>query len=173
MAERVIGKLGDPILRKKCKHVTEITQSILQLLDDMADTLKAYSNGAALAAPQVGILKRIVVIDGGDGFIELINPQIIEKSGEQTGPEGCLSLPGVWGEVTRAQYVKVKAISRAGEEFLIEGDGFIARCLQHELEHLDGILYIDHVAARQIFSESTNEPLDVYSLIKVSRQSNI
>ncbi|WP_027363746.1 peptide deformylase [Desulfotruncus alcoholivorax] len=165
MAERMIGKLGDPILRKKCKHVSEITQSVLQLLDDMTDTLKASPNGAALAAPQVGILKRIVVIDGGDSFIELINPRIINKSGEQTGPEGCLSLPGIWGQVTRAQHVKVKAMNRAGEEFIIEGEDFMARCLQHELDHLEGILFIDHVTTGQVYRERTNEPLDVYKLL--------
>ena len=173
MAELVIGKLGDPTLRNKCKQVSEITPSILQLLDDMTDTLKASPNGAALAAPQVGVLKRIVVIDGGDSFIELINPQIIEKTGEQTGPEACLSLPGIWGQVTRAQYVKVEAMNRAGEKFLIEGEDFMARCLQHELDHLEGILFIDHVTAGQIFRENTNEPLDIYNLIKISRQNNI
>ncbi|AEG59058.1 peptide deformylase [Desulforamulus ruminis] len=167
----MIGKVGDPVLRKKCKPVTEITPNILQLLDDMADTLAAASNGAALAAPQVGILRRMVVIDSGEGFIELINPEIIEKSKEQIGPEGCLSLPGIWGRVKRAKYVKVKAVNRDGEEFIIEGRGFMARCLQHEIDHLDGTLFIDYVAPGQLFQEHTDEPVDVYRLLKASREN--
>ena len=169
MAERLIGKIGDPILRKICKTVTVITPNILKLLDDMADTLKATSNGAALAAPQVGILRRIVVIDSEDGIIELINPKIIEQTGEQIGPEGCLSLPGIWGRVKRAKHAKVQAIDRTGNEFIIEGTDFLARCLQHEIEHLDGILYIDHVVQGQLYKEDGNEQINVYKYLKMSR----
>ncbi|WP_198006953.1 peptide deformylase [Desulforamulus reducens] len=167
----MIGKLGDPALRKVCKPVCEITPNILQLLNDMADTLRATPNGAALAAPQVGFLRRVVVIDLGNEKIELINPEIIEKSGEQVGSEGCLSLPGIWGRVKRSKFVKVKAMNREGEEILVEGKGLLARCLQHEIDHLDGILYIDHVAAGQLFLEQTNEPLDVYKLIQKSKEN--
>jgi len=173
MAERIIQKLGNPVLRKKCKPVPEITPGIITLLDDMGDTLTSSQNGAALAASQIGILKRIVIINNDDGNIELLNPEIVETAGEQIGPEGCLSIPGVWGKVKRAEYVKAKATDRAGKTFFIEGKGFMARCLQHEIDHLDGILYIDHVIPGQLFSEQTNEPLNVLDLIKVSWQSNI
>ncbi|GBF35056.1 peptide deformylase [Desulfocucumis palustris] len=173
MAERMIGKIGDPVLRKVCKPVTEITPNTLQLLDDMAETLATAKNGAALAAPQVGIVRRIIVIDSGDGVIELINPEILEKHGEQIGPEGCLSLPDIWGRVKRAKYVKVKATNREGSEFIMEGKDFMARCLQHEIDHLDGILFIDHVPPGQLFSEKTNRPIDVYDLIKTSRPNNL
>ncbi|MDO7787631.1 peptide deformylase [Desulforamulus aquiferis] len=170
MAERIIGKIGDPALRKVCKPVTEINSNILSLLDDMTETLDAESNGAALAAPQVGILRRMVVINTGQGFIELINPTIIDKSGEQIGPEACLSMPGIWGKVKRAKNVKVKAMNRQGLEFLMEGKDFMARCLQHEIDHLEGILFIDHVIPGQLFKEGTNEPLDLYALMKLSKQ---
>ncbi len=173
MAERMIGKLGDPALRKVCKPILEITSNTLQLLDDMAETLATAKNGAALAAPQVGIVRRIIVIENGDSTIELINPEILERSGEQIGPEGCLSMPDIWGRVKRAKYVKVKATNRAGMEFIIEGKDFLARCLQHEIDHLDGILFIDHVIPGQLFNEHTNEPIDVYELIKASRQNSL
>ena len=160
MAERSIGKIGDPILLRICKSVTVITPNILKLLDDMVDTLKVTSNGAALAAPQVGILRRIVVLDSKDGIIELINPKIIEQTGEQIGPEGCLSLPGIWGRVKRAKYAKVQAMDRTGKEFIIEGTGFLARCLQHEIDHLDGILFIEHVVEGQLYKEDGNEQME-------------
>lgn len=168
----MLVKIGDPVLRKTCKTVPEITPKIIELLDDMAETLKTDPNGAAIAAPQVGIVRRIVVVNTEEGIIDLINPEIIEKSGEQFGAEGCLSLPGIWGRVMRADCVKVKALNRAGEEFIIEGKGFMARCLQHEIDHLDGVLFIDHVAPGQLFQERTNRPLDVYELMKLSRQNS-
>lgn len=142
MALRQIRKDGDEVLRKKSKEVKEITKSVLTLLDDMAETMYE-AEGVGLAAPQVGILKRIVVIDVGDGIIELINPEIIEEDGEQTGPEGCLSLPGLTGEVKRPNNVKVKALNRNGEEVILEGEGLLARAFCHEIDHLNGVLFTD------------------------------
>ena len=142
MALRNIVKEGDEVLRKKCRAVDKIDDRILTILDDMAETLYD-SGGVGLAAPQVGILRRIVVIDVGEGLIELINPEIIEKDGEVSDSEGCLSIPGKYGEVVRPAYVKVKALNRQGEEAEYEGTELLARAFCHEIDHLDGILYID------------------------------
>lgn len=144
MALRNIRVNGDPILRKVCREVTEVDSRIEELVSDMIETMYD-ADGVGLAAPQVGILKRIVVIDVGDGPIVMINPEILEKSGEQTGQEGCLSVPGKAGIVTRANYVKAKAYDLKLQEFIIEGEELLARAIQHELAHLDGDLYIDHV----------------------------
>ena len=142
MAIRTIRISTDEVLRKKCKEVKEITPNLLTLLDDMADTMYE-ANGVGLAAPQVGILKRAVVIDIGEGLVELINPEILETSGSQIDDEGCLSVPGKYAPVDRPNYVKVKAMDRDGNEFIIEGEELMARALCHEIDHLDGILYID------------------------------
>ena len=142
MAIRNIRISTDEVLRKKCKEVKEITPNLLTLLDDMADTMYE-ANGVGLAAPQVGILKRAVVIDIGEGLVELINPVILETSGSQTDDEGCLSVPGKYAPVERPNYVKAKAMDRDGNEFIIEGEELMARALCHEIDHLDGILYID------------------------------
>ncbi len=142
MAIRNIRLSTDEVLRKKCKPVKEITPNLLTLLDDMANTMYE-ANGVGLAAPQVGILKRAVVIDIGDGLVELINPVILETSGSQIDDEGCLSLPGKSAPVERPNYVKVQAIDRDGNECIIEGEELMARALCHEIDHLDGILYID------------------------------
>ncbi len=142
MALRKIRTGNDPVLRKICKPVNEITKSTLDLLDDMADTMYD-ADGVGLAAPQVGILRRAVVIDIGNGLVELINPEILETAGLQSGDEGCLSIPGATAEVERPDYAKVKAFNRNGEEIIVEGRGLMARALCHELDHLDGILYID------------------------------
>lgn len=144
MAIREIRLSTDDILRKKSKEVTDINEKILTLLDDMADTMYD-ANGVGLAAPQIGILRRVVVIDIGDGIIELINPVIIETSGEQFGEEGCLSVPGKIGDVRRPNYCKVKALNREGKEITVEGEELLARALCHEIDHLDGNLYIDKV----------------------------
>ena len=138
---------GDEILRKKCKEVTEITPRILTLLDDMKDTLKK-AQGVGLAAPQVGILRRIFIIDIGieedrNEFLEFINPVIIKTEGEQDGVEGCLSVPGKKGEVVRPMTVTVEALNRNGEKFTYTGTELMGRCICHENDHLDGILYID------------------------------
>ena len=135
----------DKILRKISKPIPEITPNVKKMLDRMLETMYA-SNGVGLAAPQVGILKRAVVVDvgeGGPGPLKLINPEIVERSGVQNGPEGCLSCPNMWGAVRRSQYVKVKATNPEGEEIIVEGEDFLARALQHEIDHLDGILFID------------------------------
>jgi len=142
MALRVILKDSDPILRETSKPVKEITPRIHKLLDDMAETMYE-AEGVGLAAPQIAILKRVIVIDIGEGLIELINPEIIEKDGEQIGPEGCLSIPGVLGRVRRAEQVKVRALDRHGKEYVIEGTGLLARAFQHEIDHLNGVLFTD------------------------------
>ncbi len=142
MAIRNIRISTDEVLRKKCKPVKEITPNLLTLLDDMADTMYE-ANGVGLAAPQVGILKRVVVIDVGEGLVELINPVILETSGSQIDDEGCLSVPGKYAPVERPNYAKVEAMDRDGNKFIIEGEELMARALCHEIDHLDGILYID------------------------------
>lgn len=143
MAILNIVKEGDPVLRKTSREVTEITPRIIRLLDDMAETLKE-ANGAGLAAPQVGVLRRVVLVDTEEtGLLELINPKIIAYTGEQEEAEGCLSVPGVWGTVKRPESVTVKALNRKGEEFTVTGKGLAARAFCHELDHLDGTLFID------------------------------
>ncbi len=142
MAYRQIRIDGDEVLRKKSRPVEKIDGRILTLIDDMADTMYK-ADGVGLAAPQIGILKRIVTMDVGDGLIEMINPVILEQSGEQDGPEGCLSLPGTTGEVKRPMHVKAKYINASGETVIVEAEDLFARCICHELDHLDGILYKD------------------------------
>ena len=127
-------------LHKVCKPVTAFDQKLHKLLDDMCETL-VDSGGVGLAAPQVGILRRVVVVDTGDGILELVNPELISTDGEQEGPEGCLSVPGKYGLVKRPYYATVKAQDRNGEWFEAEGEELIARCFCHALDHLDGILY--------------------------------
>ncbi len=144
MALREIRKDGDEILSKKCKEVKVFDRKLHILLDDMYETM-TKANGVGLAAPQVGILKRVAVIDVGEGRIELINPQIIETSGSQIGNEGCLSFPGLFGEVERPDYVKIKALDRNGKEFEIEGKELLARAMCHECDHLDGVVFKEHV----------------------------
>ena len=144
MALRTIRVEGDPVLGKVCREVTEVTPKIVTLIDDMLETMYE-ANGVGLAAPQVGILKRIVVIDVGEGPIVMINPEIIESDGEQTGDEGCLSIPGKAGQVTRPNYVKVHAFDENMEEYEIEGTELMARAMCHEIDHLDGHLYVEKV----------------------------
>ena len=145
MAIRTIRELGDEVLRKKCRVVDKIDDRILVLLDDMADTLYD-SNGVGLAAPQVGVLKRIALVDVGDGLVELINPEIIAQSGEQDGAEGCLSVPGKYGNVKRPKEVTVRATDRNGNEFEVTGEDLLARAFCHELDHLDGVVFVDKVS---------------------------
>ena len=144
MALRQIVQIGDSVLRKKCKPVEKIDDKIIQLLDDMADTMYE-ADGVGLAAPQVGILKRIAIVHVGDGLIELINPEIIEVKGTQTDDEGCLSVVNEFGPVTRPYYVKVRAYNRKGELFEIEGEELLARAFCHEIDHLDGVLFVDKI----------------------------
>ena len=144
MAIRNIVKNGDPVLRKVCRSVLNFDDKLATLLDDMIETMD-YANGVGLAAPQVGILRRICVIDVGEGPIELINPAIISEDGEQVGDEGCLSIPGQIGIVKRPMKVTVKAQDRNGNTFEITGEELLARAFCHEIDHLNGILYIDKV----------------------------
>ena len=141
MALREIRVEGDPVLGKVCKEIKEVTPRIQDLIDDMIETMYE-ANGVGLAAPQVGILKRLVVIDIGEGPIVMINPEILETSGEQTGDEGCLSYPGKSGVVTRPNYVKVKALDENMEEVIYEGTELLARAFCHEIDHLHGIVYV-------------------------------
>lgn len=150
MAIRNIRKIGDPVLNKRAKEITEVNDKIKELINDMLDTMYE-AQGVGLAAPQVGILKRLIVIDispEGDNPIVLINPEIIETSGKQTGDEGCLSVPGKVGVVTRPNYAKVKAYNENMEEFIIEGTELLARAFCHEIDHLNGELYVDKVEGK-------------------------
>lgn len=144
MALREIRILGDEVLTKVCRPVKEVTPRIVELIDDMLDTMYE-ANGVGLAAPQVGVLRRIVVIDIGDGPIVMINPEIIETSGSQTGDEGCLSFPGKAGKVTRPNYVKARFYDEDMECYEIEGEELLARAICHELDHLDGHMYVEKV----------------------------
>ena len=144
MAIRQIRISGDPILNKVCKEVKEVTPMIKTLIDDMLDTMYE-ANGVGLAAPQVGVLRRIAVVDIGDGPIVLINPQIIAEEGEQTGDEACLSLPGKAGEVKRPNHVVVRALDENMTEYEMEADELLARAFCHEIEHLDGHMYMERV----------------------------
>ncbi|MFI3175408.1 MAG: peptide deformylase [Bacillota bacterium] len=148
MAIREIHESTDEVLRKIAKPVKEINQKIITLLDDMEETMREF-NGVGLAAPQVGILKRIAIIDVGEGLIELINPEIIEKRGSVIDYEGCLSIPGESALVDRPTYVKAEATDRNGDRYTIEGVDLLAVALCHEIEHLDGILYIDHAISEE------------------------
>ena len=151
MALRNIVTQGDSVLSKVCRPVTKFDRRLHLLLDDMAETLYE-ANGVGLAAPQVGVLRRVVIVDTGEEILELINPEIIHTSGEQTGMEGCLSVPGKYGIVTRPNFVTVRAQDRFGDWFEAEGEELIARCFCHELAHLDGQLYTE-VADRMLTQE--------------------
>ncbi len=155
MALRTIREYGDEVLTRRCKNVKEITPRIKELVEDMLETMYD-ANGVGLAAPQVGILKRIVVIDvspEADQPIVMINPEILETSGEQTGYEGCLSIPGKSGVVTRPNYVKAKATDLDGNEYVIEGEELLARAICHELDHLDGHMYVEKVEGSLVDNE--------------------
>jgi peptide deformylase len=145
MAIKIIRLEGDPVLRQVAKPIPDVTSNIQKLLTDLADTMYDAGNGVGLAAPQIGILKRAIVADIGDGLIELVNPEVLYSEGEQIAAEGCLSIPGVTGEVMRAYKVTVKGLNRDGEEITIDAEGLLARCLLHEIDHLNGILFTDHV----------------------------
>lgn len=142
MAIRNIREIGDDILRAECKEIKEMTPRIKELIEDMFETMYE-ANGVGLAAPQVGIRKRLVVIDCGDDPLVLINPVVLETSGSQTGQEGCLSVPGKVGIVTRPNYAKVKALDENMEEIIVEGEELLARCMLHEIDHLNGVMYVD------------------------------
>jgi len=158
MAVLQIRTLPDPVLRQKAKRVTKIDDSIQKLIDDMIDTLRADPNRAGLAAPQVGVLLRIAVIEVPEQeLITMINPEIVKKEGERIVQEGCLSVPGYFGEIKRAVTVKGKAKDRNGKEFRIKAQGLLAQALEQEIEHLDGILYIDHLESTEKLFEIIRE----------------
>ena len=142
MARRYVVQVGDEVLRKKCEEVKSFNKELCALLDDMKETVRA-ENGAGLAAPQIGISSRVVVIDVQEGFFEMVNPVIVAQKGEQRGAEGCLSVKGKQGTVTRPNKVKVEYRDRTGKKHKLTAEGFFARAVCHELDHLDGILYID------------------------------
>ncbi len=151
MALRDIVTVGDDVLRKKARMVENINDKLLVLLDDMAETMKYEGRGIGLAAPQVGVLKRVFVVDVGDehGLIEFINPEIIETEGEVIGEEGCLSVPGQSGCVVRPERITVRAQDRHGEPFEIKAEGLLAVCICHENDHLDGVLFIDKIVEQE------------------------
>lgn len=162
MAIRKIRTIGDEILTKKCREVKEMKPRIKELIEDMLDTMYD-AQGVGLAAPQVGVLKQIVVIDvseEGDSPIVLINPELIETSGEQKGQEGCLSVPNKAGIVTRANYAKVRALNENMEEIEVEGEGLLARAFQHEIDHLSGILYVEKVEGDLVSGEAALEDIE-------------
>jgi peptide deformylase len=155
MAVLQIRTLPDPVLRQKAKRVTKIDDSIQKLIDDMIDTLRADPNRAGLAAPQVGVLLRVAVIEVPEQeLITMINPEIVKKEGERIVQEGCLSVPGYFGEIKRAVTVKAKAQDRHGKEFRLKAQGLLAQALEQEIEHLDGILYIDHIESPEKLLET-------------------
>ena len=155
MALRRILTVEEPCLHKVCRPVTKFDRKLGELLDDMAETL-VDANGVGLAAPQIGILRRIVVIDTGEEIVELVNPEILETEGEQDGPEGCLSVPGRRGMVKRPMKVRAKFQDRNGEWYEIEAEELLARCIMHETDHLDGKLYVD-IMSRELFDEDDGE----------------
>ena len=167
MAIRKIHEVGDPCLTKVCRPVTEFNDRLHELLDDMADTLEE-AGGVGLAAPQVGILRRVCIVEDEQGeIIELINPEIIKTEGEQTGLEGCLSVPGKYGIVTRPMVVRVRAQDRYGTEFEVEDEELTARCFCHEIEHLDGHLFVehtDHLMTEEELEEKYQEMAALYGM---------
>lgn len=142
MARYKVVLNGDPVLRRISRPVKEVNDSIRKLMDNMAETMY-YSHGVGLAAPQVGINKRVIVVDVGDGLYKMVNPEVVSSSGIQDGPEGCLSVPNIIGNVKRSEHVKVKALDENGEEMVIEASGYKARAFQHEIDHLNGIIFTD------------------------------
>ena len=154
MGLRKIMTVKEPCLHKVCRPVEKFDGKLHKLLDDMKETL-AEANGVGLAAPQVGILRRVVVVDTGEEMLELVNPELLETSGEQVGSEGCLSVPGKYGIVKRPNYAKVRAYDRDGNEFEVEGEELMARCFCHELDHLDGIVYTE-IMERYLTEEEMN-----------------
>ena len=154
MGLRKIMTVKEPCLHKVCRPVEKFDGKLHRLLDDMKETL-AEANGVGLAAPQVGILRRVVVVDTGEEMLELVNPELLETDGEQVGSEGCLSVPGKYGIVKRPNYAKVRAYDRDGNEFEVEGEELMARCFCHELDHLDGIVYTE-IMERYLTEEEMN-----------------
>ncbi|MBB6735443.1 peptide deformylase [Cohnella zeiphila] len=172
MAVKTIVPFGDPVLRKKAKPVEIFGPRTIKLLGDLADTLYAEAGRAGLAATQLGIMRRAVVMDCGSGLIELINPEILESSGEQTGPEGCLSYPGFTGIVKRAEHVKVRTMNREGEWIEMEADGYLARCMQHEIDHLDGVLFVDRMEEGFLYHDQTQRKISLLDVLRLTHSGS-
>ncbi|CAM3417480.1 peptide deformylase [Marinicrinis lubricantis] len=172
MTVKEILPFGDPILRKRAKPVEKVDERTKKILDDLGETLYASEGRAGLAAPQVGILRRLIVMDCGEGLIELINPEILEMSGEQIGPEACLSFPGYYGQIQRADRIKISTWNRQGETVILEGEGYLARCMQHEIDHLNGVLFVDHVKEKWLLHEETKQRIDVMQVIRLTHQGS-
>lgn len=169
MAVKKILPFGEPLLRSIAAPVTAVDSKISGLLKNLTDTLYAEEGRAGLAAPQIGASQRVIVMDCGEGLIELINPEIVEFRGEQIGPEACLSLPGYTGIVPRAEYVLVKTWDREGRTLQIEAHEFLARCMQHEIDHLNGILYIDRIQDDLFFEDETEHKADLTAVLRHSK----
>ena len=152
MARYKVVIAGDPVLRRISHPVKEVNENIKKLLNNMAETMY-YAKGVGLAAPQVGISKRVIVVDIGDGLFKLVNPEIISSSGIQDGPEGCLSVPNIVGNVKRSEHIKVKALNENGDEGGIDASGYLARAFQHEIDHLNGIIFTDKATEIERMSE--------------------
>lgn len=152
MARYKVVIAGDPVLRRISHPVKEVNENIKKLLNNMAETMY-YAKGVGLAAPQVGISKRVIVVDIGDGLFKLVNPEIISSSGIQDGPEGCLSVPNIVGNVKRCEHIKVKALNENGDEVVIDASGYLARAFQHEIDHLNGIIFTDKATEIERMSE--------------------
>ena len=152
MSSLTIRKYGDPVLREKCRTVSEVTDSVRQLINDMAETMHEVRGRVGLSAPQVGVSERVVVVDAGSGLIALVNPEIVSTEGKETGQEGCLSIPGVYVDVKRAAKIVVEGLDRNGKHVTLPLDGLAARAMQQEIDHLNGILIIDYLslAKRQL-----------------------
>ncbi|MCR8644406.1 peptide deformylase [Paenibacillus sp. N1-5-1-14] len=168
MSVKEILPFGDPILRKIAKPVEELNAKTFKHLVDLADTLYDERGRAGLAAPQIGILRRLVVMDCGTGLIELINPEIIEMNGEQIGPEACLSYPGYYGDVRRANQIKVSTLNKRGQTIILEAEGYLARCMQHEIDHLNGVLFVDHMKDKWLHHESSKRKVDVLKVLQLT-----
>lgn len=171
MTTKAIVPFGNSVLRKKARPITDFRKDDLpELLTDMKEILYAAEGRAGLAAPQIGVLKQVIVMDCGSGLIELINPEILVTRGEQTGAEACLSFPGHTGIVKRAKYVKIKSVNRNGQELLLEAEDFPARCIQHEIDHLNGVLYIDHIEGDLLFLDETKQKVSLNEALRMSKK---
>lgn len=164
---------GDPILRQKAKPVIVFHHKLHSMIDNMADTLDARDDGAAIAANQVGVLKRIIVINYENEYLELINPEIISFSGKQSKYEGCLSYPGYVGLVSRYENIKVRYYNRNGIENFIERNGNLSICIQHEIDHLDGILFIDRVEEKHLIHSETKEKINLDDVVEIANRGNL
>ena len=169
VAERPIRVFGDPVLKAVSLPVEQIDEGVRGLVADLVDSVRLPGR-AGVAAPQIGVSQRVIVMDCGEGLIELINPEILEFNGEQIGPEACLSLPGYSGIVPRANYVLVKTLDREGHSIQIEAREFLARCMQHEIDHLNGILYIDHIKDDLLYEEGAEQKADLAAILRHSKK---